>query len=75
GYFFNIQGRVCLEGLLVFGFGCVAVIYFLAPLLDNWLSRIPPRVRYAIVIVLSVGFLTDLAFAWMFPRTGRGITW
>jgi len=74
GYFFNIQGRVCLEGLLVFGMGCTAVIYFLAPLLDTWLNRIPLWVRRWIVIVLAVGFLTDAGFTAFHPRTGAGLT-
>ena len=74
GYFFNIQGRVCLEGLLVFGMGCTAVIYFLAPLLDTWLDRVPMWVRRWIVIVLTVGFLTDAGFTAFHPRTGVGLT-
>jgi len=74
GYFFNIQGRVCLEGLLVFGMGCTAVIYFLAPLLDTWLDRIPLWVRKWIVIILAAGFLTDVGFTTVHPRTGAGLT-
>ncbi len=74
GYFFNIQGRVCLEGLLVFGFACCAVIYFLAPLLDSWINRIPVKVRLWIMIGLTVCFLTDLGLAACFPRTGDGLT-
>ena len=74
GYFFNIQGRVCLEGLLVFGMGCTAVIYFLAPLLDTWLDRIPLWVRYWIAAVLAAAFLTDAGFTAFHPRTGAGLT-
>ena len=74
GYFFNIQGRVCLEGLLVFGMGCTAVIYFLAPLLDTWLDRIPLQVRYWIAGVLAAAFLTDAGFTAFHPRTGAGLT-
>ena len=74
GYFFNIQGRVCLEGLLVFGMGCTAVIYFLAPLLDTWLDRIPLWLRHWIVIVLATAFLTDAGFTAFHPRTGAGLT-
>ena len=74
GYFFNIQGRVCLEGLLVFGMGCTAVIYFLAPLLDTWLDRIPLWVRRLIAIVLATAFLADAGFTAFHPRTGAGLT-
>lgn len=31
GYLFNVNGRVCLEGLLVFGFGCTINIYLVSP--------------------------------------------
>ena len=74
GYFFNIQGRVCLEGLLVFGMGCLAAIYFIAPILDTWLNRIPLRVRRWIVVILIVAFLIDGGFTLAFPRVGFGIT-
>lgn len=74
GYFFNIQGRVCLEGLLVFGMGCTAIIYFLAPLLDTWLNMIPMRIRHWIIVVLAAAFLTDAAWTLAYPRTGFGLT-
>ena len=74
GYFFNIDGRVCLEGLLVFGMGCSAAIYFIAPLFDTLLNRIPLTLRYWIVGVLLAAFAVDCAMVMMFPRTGAGIT-
>jgi hypothetical protein len=74
GYFFNIQGRVCLEGLLVFGLACSAVVYFLAPLLDDWLNRIPLRFRYWLAGLLVGAFLTDSGLTLAFPRSGPGIT-
>jgi hypothetical protein len=40
GYFLNINGRICAEGLLTFGLGGLAIVYLLAPALDNLLSRI-----------------------------------
>ena len=39
GYFINIDGKVCAEGLLIFGLGGMVVVYFVAPLLDNIISR------------------------------------
>ena len=74
GYFFNIQGRVCLEGLLVFGMGCTAIIYFLAPLLDTWLNRVPISVRHWILAVLVTAFLADAGFTAWHPRIGFGLT-
>ena len=31
GYFLNINGRICAEGLLTFGLGGLAIVYLLAP--------------------------------------------
>lgn len=39
GYFLNLNGRICAEGLLVFGVGGLVIIYVLAPLLDNLVQR------------------------------------
>ena len=35
GYFLNLDGRICAEGLLVFGVGGMAFVYVIAPLIDN----------------------------------------
>lgn len=43
GYFLNIHGRVCAEGLLVFGIGGLAIVYVLAPFLDNMIQRLQPN--------------------------------
>ncbi|MDR2895796.1 MAG: DUF975 family protein [Propionibacteriaceae bacterium] len=74
GYFFNIQGRVCLEGLLVFGLGCCAVVYFLAPLLDALLNHLPWTIRMTFAAILTAGFLIDCGFSFARPRTGEGLT-
>ena len=39
GYFLNLHGRICAEGLLVFGLGGMAVVYGVAPLFDNLLHK------------------------------------
>jgi len=74
GYFFNIQGRVCLEGLLIFGLGCSTVVYFLAPLLDTWLTRISLTRRWVIVAIIATAFVADTVLALIFPRMGLGLT-
>ena len=45
GYFLNINGRVCLEGLLVFAIGGIIVTYMLAPLIANFLKRINKKIK------------------------------
>lgn len=74
GYFLNLHGRICAEGLLVFGIGGAAVVYFLAPLLDNMIQRIPRKISIILSIVLLVCFGMDVVYSAKSPNTGEGIT-
>jgi len=74
GYFMTINGRVCLEGLTVFGLAGVAVTYFIAPVSDNLLKKIPARQRKILCTVLIILFLCDCVWSVMHPNTGNGIT-
>ncbi|MDR0351020.1 MAG: DUF975 family protein, partial [Coriobacteriales bacterium] len=48
GFFFNIQGRVCLEGLLAFGVLGMVALYVVAPMTDELFLKIPLKVRHAL---------------------------
>lgn len=74
GYFLNLHGRICAEGLLIFGVGGLAIVYVAAPLLDNCLRRI--RYCYAIPLcaVLLVIFGADEVYSKKHPNMGKGIT-
>ena len=61
GYFLNLNGRICAEGLLVFGVAGVAVVYFLAPAIDGVIRRIKPAVAITLAAVLLTVFLADNA--------------
>ena len=74
GYFLNIEGRVCLEGLLVFGLGGAAVTYFLGPSLNDILNKIKPKIRTTICIILLMFFGIDLIYSSKHPNSGSGIT-
>lgn len=69
GYFLNIQGRVCLEGLLVFGVGGCLGIYFLGPALNNLFNKIPQKPRRIVAACLSALFLGDLVVSAIHPNT------
>ena len=75
GYYLNIQGRICLEGLLFFGIMGLSGIYFFAPLADNLLEKIPLKIRKIIITVLIVAFAADKTIVTIDPRTGQGITY
>ena len=74
GYFLNIHGRVCAEGLLVFGIGGLAIVYVLAPFFDNIIQRFQPRVMILACSMLLGLFLTDQVYSAGSPNAGKGIT-
>ena len=74
GYFANIHGRVCLEGLIVFGLGGCAAIYLLGPALDELFSRFSRRILIGVCAALLLLFALDGAWSVSHPNTGGGIT-
>lgn len=71
----NLNGRICLEGLLVFVLAGVAVIYFVAPLLDNFFNKMRVRSKMLLVFILLVCFLADFTYCRIHgANTGKGIT-
>lgn len=74
GYFLNLHGRICAEGLLTFGVGGLVTIYVVAPLADDLLLRLRPRWRTTLAAVLIVLFLLDMLSSFRSPNTGKGVT-
>lgn len=74
GYLLNLNGRICAEGLLVFGLAGVAAVYFLAPILDNNFARINHKVKNPLCAVLMTVFIVDCIYSHFVPNTGEGIT-
>ena len=40
GYFLNLNGRICAEGLLAFGVGGLAIVYVIAPVIDGLIGEV-----------------------------------
>lgn len=74
GYFLNINGRICAEGLLTFGLGGLTIVYLLAPALDNLLSRIDARKLGIVAAVLLVLYCADQVYSAQHPNVGASIT-
>ena len=74
GYFLNLNGRICAEGLLTFGLGGLAIVYLLAPALDDLLRRANVRVLTVVAAVLLVAYCCDQVYSAQHPNTGAGIT-
>ena len=66
GYFLNLHGRICAEGLLVFGLGGIAVVYIVAPLLDNIICKINKKTLVTVCCILV--FLFCLLYTSPSPR-------
>ena len=75
GYFLNLHGRICLEGLIIFGLGGCAFTYVLAPLLDNLFNRIKTHTKNILLSILIVSFSIDYFYStFIKPNSGEGIT-
>lgn len=74
GYFLNLHGRVCAEGLLIFGLGGMAAVYAVGPALDNLFRKMKRGVLVGVSVALLVLFGADQAYSGAHPNTGKGIT-
>jgi len=74
GYFLNIKGRVCLEGLLVFGLAGWLATYYMAPFLNNIFEKISKKTKQFIIIILVGIFIIDLCYSIVIPNGGKGIS-
>lgn len=73
GFFLNIQGRVCLEGLLIFATGCCFSIYLFSPMVAGLFDRLPRMARIALCAVLIALFLLDAAISARHPNMAAGV--
>ncbi len=74
GYFLNLQGRICLEGLLLFGVGCMFGVYLLAPMFSQRYEHFPKTPRRIVLGVLSVVFLADVVYSAFSPNMAAGVS-
>lgn len=74
GYFLNLHGRICAEGLLVFGVGGMAFVYVIAPLIDNWVKEHLNKRLSTACLVLLLLFGADVVYSHFEPNVGEGVT-
>lgn len=74
GYFLNLNGRICAEGLLVFAVGGMAAVYLIAPSLDGYIQKINPKALMVACIIYVLCFLADTVYSHYYPNVGKGIT-
>lgn len=71
-YFLNLNGRICLEGAIIFGVGCCAAIYFIAPNLGKLYDKIPRTPKFAVCLVLVALFGCDFLWSKEHPNAVPG---
>lgn len=74
GHFLNINGRICLEGLMEFGLGGLLCVYFIAPKLNSLLNKCNKKFLIGIFSILLLLFITDTIYSSFNPNVGYGIT-
>lgn len=74
GMFMNLNGRICLEGLIIFGVAGLMFTYIFSPILDNLFRKIKPNVRTSLCAILLALFILDVMFSFASPNRGAGIT-
>lgn len=59
---FNLNGRICLEGALVFGLFAVVLLKGIQPRVALAIDQLVPAVSYAMASILAVGFVYDVTY-------------
>lgn len=73
-YVLQIQGRVCLIGLLIFGLGGLVFVYGIAPWMDRKINHMKCHTQKLLCGILIVLFAVDIVYSIWHPNQGAGIT-
>lgn len=73
-YWLNLNGRICMEGLILFGFGGMFVVYIAAPFLDSKMQKMNSRHLMILVVVLLIIYVGDSVCSMKYPNIGDGVT-
>ena len=73
GFFLNLHGRICLEGLLAFGIAGIFFIYYGAPFLDSLFLKIPQKIKIGLCLFLTILYIFDLSYSSKHPNMGDGV--
>lgn len=71
---FNLNGRICLAGLVAFALGGAAAIYLIAPALSDLTGKISKKKRIVIASILCAAFVADIVCGILFGfNSGAGV--
>ncbi len=74
GHFMNLNGRICLEGAVVFGLGGTALVCLLLPFYDRLYRGSSRNRRIGLCLILLLLFIADATYCAVRPNTGQGIS-
>jgi len=74
GYFMNLNGRICLQGAVVFGIGGCLIVYIVAPAFEILYKKINANIKVAICVVLISLIVVDQIYSLNCPNMGKGVT-
>lgn len=60
---FHINGRICLDNLVAFGFLGLLVMYIINPFFLSIINKIPSIILYIICIIILIILITDLVIS------------
>ncbi len=74
-YLININGRICLEGAVVFGIAGCIVLYVAEPFFSKGFNLVSKKAQITICIFLIILFTGDAIYSHYHPNMGEGITY
>lgn len=74
GFFLNLNGRICLEGLILFGVLGLVVTYVGAPLITSFLDKISKNIKRILSVILIIVIAFDFYASGKKPNQGEGVT-
>lgn len=74
GYFLNLNGRICLEGLLLFAIAGIFITYVAGPVLTNYFRKINKTLKMILCIILTCVLVLDFYVSTINPNAGNGIS-
>jgi len=74
GYFMNINGRICLQGAVVFGIAGCLIVYIIAPGLEMLYKKIRSEIKIVICVILIALIVADQIYSINCPNMGKGVT-
>ena len=58
---FNINGRICLENMFLFGIGSVIVMYFINPLVLKMINSLSSKILFILSLIIFIIYFIDNA--------------